>query len=123
MRDTAVEPSYLKQCKDDLDTSLLSASSITDFWRFIDAAKGRRDAPKDYLITNERQVWEEYERLLVESNSIDFNSMLDYFLTLLKTKDFVRAKFRSTYRWIIVDEYVDEIGLYHIQCSEICVPH
>ena len=73
MRDTAVAPSYLKQCKDDLDTSLLGASSITDFWRFIDAAKGRRDSPGDYLITNERQVWEEYERLLVESNSIDFN--------------------------------------------------
>jgi DNA helicase-2/ATP-dependent DNA helicase PcrA len=53
------------------------------------------------------EVWEMYEKALVDNNALDFGEMITTTYRLLRDHPDVRAKYQKRYRYVHVDEYQD----------------
>lgn len=53
------------------------------------------------------QIMKEYEQSMKQNNALDFDDLLIKTLELLKTNEFVRIKYQSNFRYILVDEFQD----------------
>lgn len=48
-----------------------------------------------------------YQQLLLENNALDFGDLISYVLKLLKTRKNILTKYRSQFKYILVDEFQD----------------
>ncbi|HEY45939.1 MAG: hypothetical protein AMJ88_12115 [Anaerolineae bacterium SM23_ 63] len=64
-------------------------------------------AAETYFAEIARRVYERYQQLLLENNAFDFDDLLLWVVRLLREHDALRAKYRSQYPHILVDEFQD----------------
>ena len=53
------------------------------------------------------QAYYEYQKLLLENNSLDFGDLINYCLKLFQTRPFILKKYREKFKYILVDEFQD----------------
>lgn len=87
----------------------------------ISEAKNKSTAPEKFLMDNPYldesvlKVFREYQRSLKEYNALDFDDLLGKTLELFQSCPEVLQKYRSKFRYILVDEYQDtNVMQYHI---------
>ncbi len=80
----------------------------------ISAAKNQLTDTSDYAsaASSEREqavadVYNLYERRMVEASAMDFDDLLVRTVNLLELFGDVREKYRNIFRWVLVDEYQD----------------
>lgn len=82
----------------------------------ISKEKGRGISASDYYNAEDRrgyiadvvgQVWPEYEKILKQSNALDFDDLLLKTDNLLRENRSVRDYYRNTWKYIHIDEYQD----------------
>lgn len=54
-----------------------------------------------------QQAASRFEELLIESDCLDFTSIINLSATLIREQEFVRNSLRSKFPWLLVDEYQD----------------
>ena len=97
------------------DTIQLSPSAIADR---IGRAKNDLMTPDDYAARFESsvgdhitavvaKVYPEYQQELKRSNSVDFDDLLLYMVTLLSESEELRSELSQRFRYVLVDEYQD----------------
>jgi DNA helicase-2/ATP-dependent DNA helicase PcrA len=83
------------------------------FSYFIGQAKNRLTDPmgldlgKEYFQEKVQQVFEEYQKRLLENNALDFDDLLNVTVQLFQKQKKVLEKYRERFRYILVDEYQD----------------
>ena len=87
----------------------------------ISEAKNKSTEPEKFLMDNPYldesvlKVFREYQRSLKEYNALDFDDLLGKTLELFQSRPEVLQKYRSKFRYILVDEYQDtNVMQYHI---------
>ena len=87
----------------------------------ISEAKNKSTEPEKFLMDNPYldesvlKVFREYQRSLQEYNALDFDDLLGKTLELFQSCPEVLQKYRSKFRYILVDEYQDtNVMQYHI---------
>lgn len=87
----------------------------------ISEAKNKSTEPEKFLMDNPYldesvlKVFREYQRSLKEYNALDFDDLLGKTLELFQSYPEVLQKYRSKFRYILVDEYQDtNVMQYHI---------
>lgn len=65
------------------------------------------DEPEDEREEVLTRLWEQYHEALLQANAVDFDDLLVMPARLLAEYDGVRARYRSRYKHILVDEYQD----------------
>ena len=87
----------------------------------ISEAKNKSTEPEKFLMDNPYldesvlKVFREYRRSLKEYNALDFDDLLGKTLELFQSCPEVLQKYRSKFRYILVDEYQDtNVMQYHI---------
>ena len=87
----------------------------------ISEAKNKSTEPEKFLMDNPYldesvlKVFREYQRSLKEYNALDFDDLLGKTLELFQSCPEVLQKYRSKFRYILVDEYQDtNVMQYHI---------
>lgn len=87
----------------------------------ISEAKNKSTEPEKFLMDNPYldesvlKVFREYQRNLKEYNALDFDDLLGKTLELFQSCPEVLQKYRSKFRYILVDEYQDtNVMQYHI---------
>ena len=87
----------------------------------INEAKNKSTEPEKFLMDNPYldesvlKVFREYQRSLKEYNALDFDDLLGKTLELFQSCPEVLQKYRSKFRYILVDEYQDtNVMQYHI---------
>lgn len=80
----------------------------------ISSAKNQMIGPEDYRLSAQypfqqqvAAVYERYETLKKEAQALDFDDLLLEVVTLLREHAEVRAKWRSQFKHILIDEYQD----------------
>ncbi|HEV7178951.1 MAG TPA: UvrD-helicase domain-containing protein, partial [Candidatus Baltobacteraceae bacterium] len=80
----------------------------------ISKAKNALQSPDQYLekhasFIGERygNVYNEYERRLTESNSLDFDDLIGKTIKLFEEDKEVRTRYQNKFRYVLVDEYQD----------------
>lgn len=88
---------------------------------YISEAKNKSTEPEKFLMDNPYldesvlKVFREYQRSLKEYNALDFDDLLGKTLELFQSCPEVLQKYRSKFRYILVDEYQDtNVMQYHI---------
>ena len=61
----------------------------------------------DYLSSDIREAYKEYNQILREQNLLDFGDLVALAIQLLRQSDFVRRLFTRFFRYVIVDEFQD----------------
>jgi DNA helicase-2/ATP-dependent DNA helicase PcrA len=82
---------------------------------YLEAAAGRRldaDAAPEALEEQGRLrelagAYHAYQRLLLESDSLDFGDLQMYAIELLRRRPAIRAALRARYKYVLVDEFQD----------------
>lgn len=87
----------------------------------ISEAKNKSTEPEKFLMDNPYldesvlKVFREYQRSLKEYNALDFDDLMGKTLELFQSCPEVLQKYRSKFRYILVDEYQDtNVMQYHI---------
>ncbi len=62
------------------------------------------ESPRDETF---RELWRTYERMLVAYNAMDFEDMILFACDLLRRQDDVGEKWRTRFRYVMVDEFQD----------------
>ncbi|QDU00425.1 ATP-dependent DNA helicase PcrA [Gimesia chilikensis] len=70
-------------------------------------AEGFQESIGDHLQAVAARVYPVYQRLLLESNAVDFDDLLLHVASLLKGSPELRATLDERYQYILVDEYQD----------------
>jgi len=78
----------------------------------ISAAKNELLLPENFPIQTYRdeivaRVYEQYQKILLMSNALDFDDLLLWMAILLKDNDKIREKYARRYQQILVDEFQD----------------
>ncbi len=78
----------------------------------ISAAKNELYLPEDFPIQTYRdeivaRVYQQYEKILLASNALDFDDLLLWMAILLSDNDSIRDKYANRYQFILVDEFQD----------------
>ena len=78
----------------------------------ISAAKNELYLPEDFPIHTYRdeivaRVYQEYQKILLMSNALDFDDLLLWMAILLNDNDQIREKYARRYQQILVDEFQD----------------
>jgi DNA helicase II / ATP-dependent DNA helicase PcrA len=78
----------------------------------ISNAKNSMILPKDYPVRNYRdeivaRVYERYQELLLNNNSVDFDDLLLWSVRLLEENQVVREKYARRFEHVLVDEFQD----------------
>lgn len=53
------------------------------------------------------QAYHEYQKLLLENNSLDFGDLINYCLKLFQTRPLILKKYQEKFKYILVDEFQD----------------
>ena len=59
------------------------------------------------LDQDDRNIYEAYQKYLMENNSLDFDDLIVFTIKLLKTNDRLRDYYNRKYHYILVDEFQD----------------
>ena len=123
-RSIGIEPSFgildesdqrqlLKEILDDLEQDERQLSTGACLHE-IGAAKTALLSPDTYLERQNTQlgerygeIYREYQRRLVSSNSLDFDDLILRTIDLLETDETVRERYQRKFQYILVDEYQD----------------
>ncbi len=78
----------------------------------ISAAKNELYLPEDFPIQTYRdeivaRVYQQYQKILLASNALDFDDLLLWMAILLSDNEDIREKYAQRYRYILVDEFQD----------------
>jgi len=78
----------------------------------ISAAKNELYLPEDFPVQTYRdeivaRVYEQYQKILLMSNALDFDDLLLWTAILLNDNDKIREKYSRRYQQILVDEFQD----------------
>jgi DNA helicase-2/ATP-dependent DNA helicase PcrA len=78
----------------------------------ISAAKNELIFPEDYPIEEYRdevysRVYDQYQKILISSNALDFDDLLLWMAYLLAENDLIREKYARRFQHILVDEFQD----------------
>jgi DNA helicase-2/ATP-dependent DNA helicase PcrA len=78
----------------------------------ISAAKNELYLPEDFPIQTYRdeivaRVYQQYQKVLLASNALDFDDLLLWMAILLSDNDSIRDKYAHRYQFILVDEFQD----------------
>ena len=65
------------------------------------------DSGTDWRTRSAARVYEAYERILGQSNALDFDDLLMRTARLLSSREDVRAQLEDEYRYVLIDEYQD----------------
>jgi DNA helicase-2/ATP-dependent DNA helicase PcrA len=92
----------------------------------ISSAKNELQGPADYLNQSKNQfdqivadVYAIYQKRLTTANSMDFDDLIAKTVELLQRHPEARAKYRSRFRHILVDEYQDTNHAQYILIKEL----
>jgi len=66
------------------------------------------------------RIFEEYERLKTERHQVDFADLIRIPYQLLRDREDIRAEIRSTFRWVLIDEYQDVSRATALFLQQIC---
>ncbi|MCB9823328.1 UvrD-helicase domain-containing protein [Candidatus Nomurabacteria bacterium] len=111
--DESDRQSAIKQvCKQlSVDEKQFKPSSISGL---ISAAKNELISPEEYLGTAQlpaqkvaASVYPLYERSLRDANALDFDDLIGRTVAMLKNNKEIRDKWRTQFKYILVDEYQD----------------
>ncbi len=112
--DTDDQKSVIKEvCKKfNIDTKMLKERVIMSA---ISSAKDElttpeimeKNAANDYNMRRIAQVYKEYQRILKQSNALDFDDLIVKTVELFKTNADVLESYQERFRYIMVDEYQD----------------
>ena len=111
--DEADSVRMVKRCLDELeiDPKRYPPRSVK---AAISAAKNQLTDAADYASAAETEreqaiadVYNLYERRMVEASAMDFDDLLVRTVNLLELFADVREKYRRIFRWVLVDEYQD----------------
>jgi DNA helicase-2/ATP-dependent DNA helicase PcrA len=109
--DTGDQISLVRRCLKELnlDDSDFSPRSVLDG---ISRAKSQLIGPGEYVAVSYEQeavarVYRRYQRLLLESNALDFDDLLMVTVQLLRANHQVLDKYQRQYQHILVDEFQD----------------
>jgi len=69
--------------------------------------KAYREANASFLGERFANVYTEYQRRLLESNSLDFDDLIVRTIDLFESDEKARTKWQNRFRYILVDEYQD----------------
>ena len=91
----------------------------------ISRAKDRQISPEeyskenqyDYLKENTARIYELYQKKLKSSDAMDFDDIISYAVSLLKSDAEVREHYQNQFRYILVDEYQDTNNLQYVLIS------
>ena len=78
----------------------------------ISAAKNELFLPEDFPVQTYRdeivaRVYQQYQKVLLASNALDFDDLLLWMAILLADNDSIRDKYAHRYQFILVDEFQD----------------
>jgi DNA helicase-2/ATP-dependent DNA helicase PcrA len=78
----------------------------------ISAAKNELYLPEDFPVQTYRdevvvRVYQDYQKILLNSNALDFDDLLLWMAMLLSDQDSIREKYSRRYQHILVDEFQD----------------
>ena len=105
----------------DIDTKIYDPNKIKNI---ISREKNNSLSPTEYAerignfsmeITH--RAWLEYEKALKESNSFDFDDLINKTLELLRDNNIIREKYNNIYKYIHIDEYQDTNNSQYKLCN------
>jgi DNA helicase-2/ATP-dependent DNA helicase PcrA len=70
-----------------------------------------------------RRLWPIYQRLLLESDAVDFDDLLLHLATILGDHPELRARLDARHRWILVDEYQDTNAVQYAIVRALSIDH
>ena len=94
----------------EIDTKLFKEKM---FLSAISSAKDRltgpdefaREAPEDYTVQKQAQVYKEYQQALKKNNALDFDDLIFYTVKLFEADEQVLSHYQERFQYIMVDEY------------------
>ncbi len=104
----------IKECEKNLkiDDKLLSHKTIKyeisrakD--RLIDYNEYKKSVGNDFRLSSVADIYEMYQKKLLESNAMDFDDLIVNTIRLFQTCPDVLEKYQSKFKYILVDEYQD----------------
>jgi DNA helicase-2/ATP-dependent DNA helicase PcrA len=108
----------------------LTHTSLDTIRDEISWAKGRLMLPDDYqprlgqMVGDlTREIYPVYRRLLLETNSVDFDDLLLHVGTLLSDSESVREELDQRFRYILVDEYQDTNMVQYAIVQKLSMTH
>jgi len=73
----------------------------------IDPEKYKKSNEGDYRLSGVAEVYELYQKKLLEYNAMDFGDLIFNAVTMLENFDKIRGYFQNLFRHILIDEYQD----------------
>ena len=70
-----------------------------------------------------QRLWPAYQRMLLETNSVDFDDLLVHIAHLLTEQPDLRAMLDARHRWILVDEYQDTNAVQYCIVRGLSIDH
>jgi len=70
-----------------------------------------------------RRLWPIYQRLLLESDAVDFDDLLLHLATILGDHPELRTRLDARHRWILVDEYQDTNAVQYAIVRALSIDH
>jgi len=81
-----------------------------NYLEFADTLKTTDNGPEEMetqRITEVANAYHVYQRILLESGSLDFGDLINYCLKLFKKRPLILKKYREKFKYILVDEFQD----------------
>ncbi len=75
--------------------------------RLLDPETFEREVGSDFRLSKIGAVYKEYQRILKDSNALDFDDIIMQTVKLLQTDDEAREYYQKRFRYVCVDEYQD----------------
>jgi len=70
-----------------------------------------------------QRLWPAYQRMMLETNSVDFDDLLVHIAHLLTEQPDLRAMLDARHRWILVDEYQDTNAVQYCILRGLSIDH
>lgn len=112
-KDEVIRPEdYLKYAQD-LKLNLDNSDFIKDVIDLDELKTLTKKEQKEFLAQEVKKAQEVanayhvYQQLLLENNCLDFGDLINYTLELFKKRPQVLAKYRSKFKYVLVDEFQD----------------
>lgn len=87
----------------------------------VDAAEFARQAD-DFHARKVAEIYEEYQKHLVQSNAVDFDDLLLLTVKLLQTVPEVREKYQNKFHYVLIDEYQDTNHVQYLLAKLLSAP-
>jgi len=120
--DTDDKKRILKTINKNITTSIL-ASEISKFKNSIISVDETKQTAQDKFYKDIAQVYEEYEKYLLQNNLVDFDDLLLLTYQILKNNPDIAKETSNRYKYIMVDEYQDTNELQYKLLCVLCSEH